>query len=128
MIIGTAEVTAVFVSMCLLAKLGRKTVFVGSYALSLVATIGAIVFNYFGEYDLTCLVLETFFLALFRFGMKVNWCTGTIFTSELFPTSVRPIAFGGASFIGRIASLAVPFIITMSEDRGMNPLLPTVLL
>jgi len=93
----------------LLDRVGRKTVLMSSMllaALSLLTFAGTVHFDY-GQYRNLNIVLSACFFHAF---MVCGWCTISVMTGELFPTTVRNTGLGICTASGRIAAMIVQFV------------------
>lgn len=58
-----------------------------------------------------------------RFFLTFEWGLAFIYITELFPTTVRTIGLGFASFIGYLGSVFCSYFVTYLINKGINPLL-----
>ena len=127
-VMGTFELFGVFFAMLLIWKFGRKSCYIFTLVLPMVAAIFAIIFHSLYENGCeSCSYVETVSLGLMKFSFSANFCIVCVYMSELFPTVVRALAFGACSTMGRVSSSFTPLLLSVSNNAGVNPLIITVL-
>ena len=52
--------------------------------------------------------------------MTSAFATIYLYTSELFPTSVRNLCLGLSSMVGRVGSIMAPYIKNLGADSGQD--------
>ncbi|KAL4456076.1 hypothetical protein ABPG74_014037 [Tetrahymena malaccensis] len=66
--------------------------------------------------------LQAVLVALARFFLTFEWGIAFIFFAEMFPTTVRTVGLGFASFVGEFGSILCSYFISTLIKQGVNPL------
>ncbi|EAR96527.1 MFS transporter (macronuclear) [Tetrahymena thermophila SB210] len=67
--------------------------------------------------------LQTALVTIARFFLTFEWGLAFIYITEIFPTTVRTIGLGFASFVGYLGSVFSSYFLTYLINQGINPLL-----
>jgi MFS family permease len=123
---GTCEIAAVFFAIPLIGYWGRRSTLIFTVFMALATVVSAVAFHEGSDGCDSCHHLETLSLGLLKFALTGNFVAMTILITEMFPTVIRDIAFGGASFCARVSSCTSPAVIAMCDYIGMNPLITII--
>lgn len=98
---------------------GRKTTLIAS---SMVSGCACLIYEVLPS---TSVSAQTIFFLIGKFGVSSAFTTVYLYTSELFPTSVRNLCLGLSSMVGRIGAILSPYIIALGVSSGL-PWIPMV--
>ncbi|XP_043238231.1 solute carrier family 22 member 5-like isoform X2 [Amphibalanus amphitrite] len=111
------EIPAYIVCSLFINPLGRKLMFVSSFVLSGLGTIGAgLITSNELEWLTTTLAL------LGKFGASGAFSLAYVYTAELYPDSLRALGVGVASATGRVGSILAPFIADLGQGDTTLPM------
>lgn len=106
-IAGVVEVVALGITFLILDKTGRKSLYCGFLFLAGVSCI-SIIFVEKLEYELA--------LAMFgKFCASGSYAIIYLYSSELFPTSIRNSLMGSCSMMARVGSMMAPLVLDMGD-------------
>jgi OCT family organic cation transporter-like MFS transporter 4/5 len=93
---------------------GRKSTLIASLLVSGVACLVS------GFLPSSLASLHTFLFLVGKFGVTSAFATIYLYTSELFPTSVRNLCIGLSSTVGRVGAIMAPYIKNLGADTGQD--------
>lgn len=110
------EIIAVLITTLLISKYGRKVPYIVSLLISAVSCVSI----YFTDGH----VMATLILALMgKFAISSSYAIIHLYSSEIFPTTMRGITIGSCSMMARIGSILAPSIITLDDHYTGLPFL-----
>ncbi|KAG1693180.1 Organic cation transporter 1 [Nymphon striatum] len=109
---GIVELPAYLLTILVMLKFGKRSptscaFFIGGISLLLTLIVPK---------KLTWLLVTLSMIG--KFGISASFVMTYVYSSELFPTVIRNIGIGSSSMIGRLGSIASPFISDLGNSSG----------
>lgn len=117
-VLGLSEVPANILTSFFLNSLGRKSTSQLLFFVGAVACVTAQAAEFIGS---SMMQICALFLA--RFMMTSLYLLIYVYTSELFPTSLRSLAMGTCTAVGNFGGMVAPTLTPLSAVLGVGPLL-----
>ncbi|ESP05239.1 hypothetical protein LOTGIDRAFT_227894 [Lottia gigantea] len=120
---GLVEIPAHIICMFVITRIGRKIPLMIFLFLCAMSTIAAALCPSSTESGISLQWLKTTLFMISKFAITGSYATVYLYSAELFPTVIRNLAMGIASFFENLGAVGAPFIIYAAKKMPIIPVI-----